>query len=67
LSSATLDLNVLSSADVDLTKNPKDVAKDIGRAIDRNTPDLPSPGDLARKVDRNTPDLPSANEVGNKV
>jgi hypothetical protein len=50
--------------DVDLTKNPKDVVKDLGRAIDKNTPDLPSPKDIGRAVDRNTPDLPNPREVG---
>jgi hypothetical protein len=39
-------------ADVNLTKNPKDLAKDAGRALNKATPDLseaPSPYDTARE------------------
>ena len=42
----------LSPADVNLTKNPKDLAKDAGNAINKATPDLseaPGPYDTARE------------------
>ena len=40
-------------ADLDLTKNPKDIGRDIKRGIEKNTPDLPdlseSPLDTAAR------------------
>ncbi len=44
--------DLLSYADVDLTKNPKDLVKDAGKAINKATPDLseaPGPYDTARE------------------
>ena len=44
--------HALLGADVDLTKNPKDLVKDAGNAINKATPDLseaPGPYDTARE------------------
>jgi hypothetical protein len=63
---------VCLDTDLDLTKNPKDIGKDIKRGIQKNTPDLPDLSELPNLTKqpnffKGEGEVNATNEVKNKV